>query len=44
MTVDHSEIDHELKYLPGDGKKQSHSQLYDYAKGYEAGKEPRIGR
>ena len=36
VTVDRSEIDFELKYLPGAGKKQPHSHLFNYAKGHNA--------
>ena len=36
VTVDHSEIDFELKYLPGDGKKQPHSHLFNYAKNHDS--------
>ncbi len=35
VTVDRSEIDFELKCLPGAGKKQPHSQLLNYAKNHD---------
>jgi hypothetical protein len=34
--VDRTEIDFELKYLPGAGKKQPDPNLFNYAKGHDA--------